>query len=534
MSRVSRPLRGLVRTFLLMDLRAQHYSQATGVGAGALIPPLYWVIGQFLTLSALTTAALFGRVDAEFFAAANLGVLALGVFSAMVVEFHEAALDPADASVLAWRPIPRRTYALARMTNVGVYVGGMILLQTIFPAIVGAAQRDVGMGWLPLYALAALAVGGTAAALVVLLHALRPLSRALDDLRTGFAWVQIVGIMVVFYGGQLMLRNGTGSLEWFAAHPPAWFSLMPTTPLGGAIASASRGGPGLGLVAAALGVGVLTVGVATAQLGRAWADLGRLGSDTARTVGGRLAGTLGSGWIGALTGSRGQAAGLWLFRTALLRDSELRSRSLPALGTGAAAAALGVLTDQFADPFVAGASADVVLPLAAIVLLAAASPSLLYNTLFSRDHAAAWRLRAAPSPAELAEGVRKGVALLVLLPATLAVGIAAQVAWRAPLHAAGFALGTWLVVSLCSKVAAANVFTDVPLSRPAARGGALGPIAVLTAGIGAVASTIVGLLWLARGTPALLGAAVGALVIADVIAGRMARHRMARILGRRS
>ena len=522
---MSRPFRGLLRTFLLMDLRAQHYSQATGVGATAVIPPLYWVIGQFLTLSALTTAALFGRVDATFFAAANLAVLALGVFSAMVVEFHEAALDPADATVLAWRPIPQRTYARARMANVGLYVSGMIVLQTIFPAIVGVAQRDASWSWLLLYPLASLAVGVTAAALVVLMHAARGLGRALDDLRTGFAWVQIVGIMVVFYGGQLMLRNGTGSLEWFAAHPPRWFTLLPTTLLGEAVASA-----GLPILGAGLAIAAVSATLATLQLARAWADLGKHAGGDTRTVGGRLAGTLASGWIGAVTSSRGQAAGLWLFRTVLLRDAELRSRSLPALATGGAAAVLGVLTQQFANPFTAGPTADVVLPLATVVLIAAASPSLLYNSLFSRDHAAAWRLRAAPEPAELAEGVRRGVVLLVLLPATVALTVACQVTWRAPGHALAFGVGTWLIVALCSRIAAANVFVDVPLSRPAARGSALGPIALLSAGVGAVASTVVGAAWLVRESlPGLVGVAV-ALVVANVIADRLGRARIRRVL----
>lgn len=526
-----RPFRGLLRTFLLIDLRAQHYSDATGVGEQAVIPPLYWVIGQFLTVSGLTTAALFGRVDADFFAAANLAVLALGVFSAMVVEFHEAAMDPADGPVLAWRPVPRRTYAAARMANVGLYVGGMILLQTIFPAIVGAAQRDAGPTWLLLYVAASVAVGATSAALVVLLHAARPLGRALDGLRTGFAWIQIIGVMVLFYGGQLMLRNGTGSLEWFAAHPPPWFVLLPTTTLGQAVASASVGEAGALVIAAAVGIAAVTGVVATLQLALAWARLGSASAGRSRVVVGTLVGTLGAGWIRLVTGTRTQAAGLWLFRAALLRDPEFRSRSLPALATGGAAAVLGLMTAQFADPFGPAASADVVLPLAAVVLLAAASPSLLYNTLFSRDFAAAWRLRSAPYPADLVEGMRRGVVLLVLLPATVALGVAAQVSWREPTHAAGFALGTWLVILLCSKLAAGAVFVDVPLSRPASRGGALGPIALPSAGIGAVASTIVGIAWLVRGERLALGGVVLALLVANAAVGRSTARTLTHRLG---
>ena len=169
--------------------------------------------------------------------------------------------------------------------------------------------------------------------------------------------------------------------------------------------------------------------------------------------------------------------------------------------------------------------------MAAVVLLAAASPSLLYNTLFSRDFAAAWRLRTAPHPADLAEGARRGVVLLVLLPAMAALGIAAWLSWGEPGHAAAFALGTWLVVVLCSKLAAGAVFLDVPLSRPASRGGALGPIALPSAGIGAVAGTIVGIAWLIRAEPAALWGLVAATLLASELIGRSTRRTLARRLG---
>jgi len=99
-----------------LEMRSSHYGKATGSDHRAVIPPLYWVIGQFLTTSALLSLLLFARVDAWFFAFASLSSTILLLFSALVVEFHEVALDPDDVDVVGHRPIFPRTYAVARLT----------------------------------------------------------------------------------------------------------------------------------------------------------------------------------------------------------------------------------------------------------------------------------------------------------------------------------------------------------------------------------------------------------------------------------
>lgn len=513
MSVQPRAARALLRSLLLMDLRAQHYGDATGAKAGALFPPLYWVFGQFLTTSLLTSLVLFTRVDAGFFAGANLLVALVSLFSAVVVELHEVVDDPSDRLVLGARPVTPATHAAARGGNLLAYVLLLWAATTVFPAIVGAAQLDAGPLWAPLYALLSLCVCLVATGAVVLLHLGFGAGPLLDGLRTGLAWVQIVGVMVGFYGGQLMLRNGTGSVEWFAAHPPPWFEALPSTALGDAVAAGSWGAwpvpLGFALLAgggAAVGSGLLLV--------RAW-GLRRERAVTRPTAAqGTARASLADGWTGRLTRSRAEAVGFWMFRALLLRDAELRSRSLPALAAGGAVVALGLLSDQFGDPLDPSTPlTDRVLPVAAVPLLAGAVPLLLRNALYSRDHAAGWRLAQA-NHAALGEGVRKAATLLVLLPAVLGLGLAAQVAWRHPLHAVAWTLLTWAAVVLGGKLVRPAALPGPPFSRPAARGGAMGPVMVLVAGVGTLAGALAGAASLLSPWPLAVGGLVGAALLA--------------------
>lgn len=537
-----RPYRALVRAFLLAELRSPGYGDATGSKPGAMVAPFTWVVGQMLTMSLLLCVVLFMRVEPGFFAAANLLLCGVSVFAAVAVEFHEAALHPDDRTVLAWRPVSARTYSAARSTTLAAYVMVVTACLTVLPATVGAGQWGAGAWWLPLYTVASFAVGLSAASLVLLLHLGLGAGPVLDGLRAGLSWLQILGVMVGFYGGQLMLRNSTGNLEMFAFAPPSWLGWIPTTPLGIAVAQGSRA-PIDGLVE--VGVAVAVAGalatVGWMLLARAWGSL-RLGvmvssgSAPATPVRGTLAAS-GAARLVARSG-RAKHAAVWLARTMLLRDRELLNRSLPALATGAAAATLGLLTGQFGDPLDPGTTlTHRVLPLATVALLASAVPSLLHNALYSRDHAAAWRLRTAPlpSPAALAEGLRMAMLGLVGLPSVLALTAVACLRWQDPLHAVSWGIGTWLILDLIARLMLPTVVRDVPFSRPASRGVALGPVAIPIAAAGSLATGIATLGSLAAGRPALLAALLLALLLARPLVTARTRERLdQRLSGARS
>lgn len=509
-----RPFRALLSCLILMDLRGFHYGKATGTGPNAVVSPLYWVVGQFLTVSLLLSAALYARVDAAFFAFAGLATAAVLMLSAVVVELNEAALDARDALIVGHRPLHPRTYAAARMVNLLFYVALLGTSLTIFPAVVGAGLRDAGPWYLPAYVFASALVNvGVAAAVLLLLTSLGA-GPALDSARAILAWTQIVLILVVFYGAQLMLRQATGGVELFAARPPAWLTALPLHALGRWVAevAAAPRPEHLGQAAAALGLVLALVGAAVLRLSRAYAGA-HAGARAWRRVHaprppapGTLQGTL-LQWI---CPDRQQGAAFWLVRAHLRRDPELAMRTWPTLATALAALLLGALTDQLADPLAGGDPTKAVLPLAVAALLASAVPVAVQNLAFSRDPQASSLLATAPlrDPAAFLAGVRKALLASVFAPAVLALAVTLAVLWRDPLHALVHAALTWVLIDGAARVSVPAVLRGLPFAQPMVRGATLGGIALVSAAVFAAASTAgAAYLFAARaGSPGLLGA----------------------------
>ncbi|HND53862.1 MAG TPA: hypothetical protein PLV92_15740, partial [Pirellulaceae bacterium] len=136
--------RALLNAYLLMDFRNQQFGRATATGGSKeILTPLFTVTGQNLLIGLFVSIALFARVDAFFFALVALGVSMIVTASSVVVEFNEIVLDPEDLHVIGHRPIPARTYAAARVTNLLFYVLLTSVGLSFCPAIVGAGLRDV-------------------------------------------------------------------------------------------------------------------------------------------------------------------------------------------------------------------------------------------------------------------------------------------------------------------------------------------------------------------------------------------------------
>jgi len=495
-----RPFKALLRTFVTMDLRGQFYAQATNAKPGELISPLFWVVGQLLTVSVLLCAVLQGRVEAWFYATSNLSVTALFMFSAIVVEFQEAAYDPADVQVVGHRPVTARTWSSARILNLGLYVALIGVALTLFPTLMGLGLRDTGPSWLVLYpwASAIVAVGTASGAL--LLYAVSGIGAPGENLRRVAAWVQIVAILGLFYGGQLMLRNASGGLELFAANPPAWIHQLPTAFLANDVAS----GGWLFLAAGTLISGAMAYG-ALLGLRRAWTRVARVAPAQSQVevkpgaADAMLSGTA----SGSIFPSRHEGAIFWLTFTMLSRDGELKSRNLPALAMAASAAILGPLIGQYADPM-AGHSTDAVLPIATMVLLVTAIPTLLNNLSFSRDHEAVWRLRPRWG-AKAARAVQTAVHARIFVPLLLAHGVLLFAMWRDPIGAIAYTVIAFLILDLVMRLVSRTLLGSPILRRPAARGATVGSISTVAAGVSALASVLGGVWFYVAPYPALLG-----------------------------
>ncbi len=196
-ARELRAFKALTWAFACIGFRAQHYASATGVKAGELVPPFFWVVGQHLTTSLLLCLTLFARTDAWFFAFANLSAAIVLTFSTLIVELDEIVFNREDAKVIGHRPVSLRVYALARGANLVGYVGLIFLALTIMPAIVGLGLADTNWTFLPAYLLASATSITATASLVVIAHGL--LHRFdLRRVQTGLAWVQILAILALF------------------------------------------------------------------------------------------------------------------------------------------------------------------------------------------------------------------------------------------------------------------------------------------------------------------------------------------------
>jgi hypothetical protein len=483
-----------------MGLRSQHFARATGAKPGEAIPPLFWVVGQYILASGLLSAALFARVDVQAFSFCGLATSMLLMATAVTVELQEAVVAPDDPLIVGHRPLPGRTWAAARLVHLGFFVTLLTLAANLFPAILGAALRDSGPWFLPAYLLASFAGNAAVTALVILLTARPGGSPEKANLRDLLAWTQIILVMVIFYGAQWMLRDDKHRLLRFFARPPEWLPWLPPAWLAGFVARAAAGEAaalrGAVAVVAVSGLAVVAVLVRLSSLwgpalGQA-ADPALDRSATARRT--RLVGPLSR----VIARSRPQRAVLALCLTLLRRDADLRMRTLPSLATVVAVVVLGLATGQLASPFT-GTPATAALSLAAVQLVVLAVPVMLQNLLSSRDHAASWLLAAAPWPARgiPARAARAAICYGVALPALLALGLVFAWTWHNPMQAALHVTFGWIEVLAVGWGTLGALRFDLPFSRP-----------VIIAGVGEATP------WLA-----VVGAAALALGAAELQAG---------------
>ncbi|MBO6934984.1 MAG: hypothetical protein JJ863_08410 [Deltaproteobacteria bacterium] len=499
-----RAFRGLARTFWLLDLRGQHYGRATGAKAGDLLPPLFWVVGQFLTVSLLATLVLIGRVDLYFFCAAHLGLAALLTFSALVVELDEAIFHPADRLALAGRPVPLRTYALARFLNLLRYVGLLSLALLPFPLVVGASLPEAGLAFVPgfVVAFAITQVGITA--LVVLLRALVQRKGA-DGLRGALAWVQILAILGLFYGGQAMVRQGSTAITELAASRPAWLTFTPPGWLAAQLEASDLSA--FARLGGALAAVALLGWIAAVRLARAYAHVREGGHLFAVR---ELPAT--SGALGAASGNRPARAGRWLTGTLLSRDQDVKARIWPQLALPGAVLAMAFVVGRAGDPWqhVDGLELTLAFP----VVLIAVIPHLVLALRYGRDPEASALLELArlQHPAAFDAGVRRALFLRVLAPVLIASAVAYGIAWRDPLHALAHTTLLAALALATLSVAQRSLLREVPFRRSPQRGLVHGSAVLVSGSMGALASALMVGYWRLAGDPEALAIGLGAVV----------------------
>ncbi len=517
-----RPFRALASSYLLMDARSQHFARATGSAPEDSIPPLFWVMGQFVLASGIAAVALFGRLDAQPFAFAGLGISTFLIAAAVIVEFEEVVFSAEEPGIVGHRALDGRTWAAARLANLGAFVLVGTAALNVFPAILGCFLRDSSAGFLPAYALASLAANVSAVAAVSLVYAISARPSA-DPVRDLLAWAQILLVLVAVYGAQWMFRDPEARILDVLARPPAWASLLPTTWLADAVATAAARGPtSEGARTAALAATVCALLAAWLVLRVAAAAPTLLSASretTASATRSRVATMLGR----ALGRSRADTALVTFCARTLARDHELRLRVLPSLVTIPALAALGLATGRLGNPAAPGRSAT--LSLCLVVLVVAAVPTMLHAMAFSRHSACAWLLGNAPAASREApaDAARRTVSWGVALPVLIALTVLFAVVWRDPASAAVMGLVGWLLVLTAGFGTQRVLGHPVPFSRPPARGDFAGGLAPWWAAVVTFAALGAGALAWAGADRARVFAVLGVLAAAALAARRVAR-----------
>ena len=519
----SRAFHALLRAYLLMDFRSQHFGRATGAHHSELMTPLFWVVGQYLLVGGTLSVVLFARVDAYFFSMAALGVSMLVIGSSVIVEFNEVVLDSRDLEIIGHRPVQARTYAAARLVNLLGYALVMTVALNVFPAIVGLGLRDTSWAFLPAYSTAALLGNLFVVAALIVIYAAVVKGAPGDSARDTLAWLQIVLIMVFFYGGQAVFRDPASRLEMVAYHPPEWTLWTPPAWLASFVDSfAMRPAPRWWILAAAVPAVAGMWLAAWRSLSSVYAEMQPGGGGWKRSTLPALVqpGALGGSLTRLVTRAGEERAAFWLCSTMLRRDSDLRMRSWPPFGALSALLLLGMLTSQLGDP-IAGSCTAGILSIACLLLPAMLLPTLMHNLRFSRDHDARWMLAAAPvrDPSALVEGLRKALMWRLLAPVFAALLLIFAVVWKSLPHAALHVALGWLLAGAAGHASKMGVMRGLPFAEPLARGETMGAIGMFSA-IVSGGLMIAGVAYHAAAGSALR---IGALALAVVVAALLLR-----------
>jgi hypothetical protein len=324
-------------------------------------------------------------------------------------------------------------------------------------------------------------------------------------------------------------------VQVWAAFPPAWVEWLPPTWLARFVEQAAIAPT---FATFGIGVGILALGLVSAtaaigQVGRMYARMqpARVNARPRPLPAGQLGGVGGwlTRWLGGPT-PEGRV-GFWLARNMLKRDGDLAMRCLLPFASPVAVMALALGSGQCGNPLVERDPQRIVLPILVVGLMALAVPPVVYNLTFSRDHAAAWQILAAPlaSPGAYGRGAARAAWLATVLPLSLLFVVTASIAWGDPLSAllhGGLAV---LMAWPLTLAALALMVPDLPFSRPTVRGGAFAPIALPMVVLGSAVMLVAGGHLVFGGTIGFwLGTVIGCVVVALVM-GPRADARMRRL-----
>lgn len=440
----------LFKTYLTLDFRSEFFGRSTNTGPQSIVSPLIWVLGLNLIIGLIVSFVMFARVDLFFFTLVALTISVIVSVSSVVVEFREIVVDPDDMEIIGHLPIPSKTYAAARLTNLGCYTLLTILSVNFFPMVVGIGFRDADWLFPFRYALSALSIDLLAVAIAIFGYVTVWQRRDLKFIQEGLAWTQCGLVLILFYGGQFLLRDSQQSLQLIAYQLPTEWKWFPLSWLAGSIASPPTGF----MIFPSWSIsGWLFAAFASWWLlfhlvNRCYAFLQNGGHQ--RTIENyaplRTPGQLGGFLTTTLIRDAETRSIFWLAKTLTDRDLNLRLRCWSTFSLAVAPLIIGLLRGELKDPY-QGDLSSATLSIVSIYLIGFSVPSLINSLQHTRDFRSAWILESLPFRgfAPIHEGILLLIWTRFLVPVAFCFWLAFSWRWSdwsaAAIHVAAGLLG---------------------------------------------------------------------------------------------
>ena len=423
------------KTLLSVSVRIDFRGSWGGGGRRRKLSPIFRSLIFYGLMGGTLAVTLASRATPFLFSLLTLAYSMVMMAFAVILEFGNSIINPEDAEVLIHRPIHPRTYFLARLCNLLVYVGLMGTALCLFPSFLGMTVR--GCGWtfpLVFFPVAMIANLATAFFVLLIYTGLLKVMRyhrfkdVLAYFQIGFTFVILFSYQLIPRVSRKFLLEGTDvSGDWLYITPPAWFAGGVQVLLG------LNRSMDTSLALIAVVVPCFLILFSFRRISLQYAGLVANLQADAKPARKKKAHVLEDRRESSLTRLAGRIlrypealAGFQLTSSMMKRDRSVKMGVYPAFGFPLAFLILAIVEKNITDPFVAesfpgagGASFMVVFFIFFMIYFS------LMAMITCRDWEASWLYNVAPivSPGRFYQGVLMAVLIRLMIPFFTLFGI---------------------------------------------------------------------------------------------------------------
>ncbi len=236
-----RQLKTLLKASLKTDLRSSasrfggERKSLLGIPPIAFVLLMYFMVSVMLAIVAVDANDLF--LGAFFLIAMQMVFIAITI----LLEFSNLILSPDDFPILAPHPVNSRTFFVAKMLHLAIYVTLLVISLGLIPAVVAAIKYENALLG-PVMFLASWSSGIATALFFAVFYTLMLRLGNRERMHRYLSYLQLL-MMFFIYGGyqflpdvgkrMLALTKSGFDLSYLYLTPPGWFAAWPAFLTGG-------------------------------------------------------------------------------------------------------------------------------------------------------------------------------------------------------------------------------------------------------------------------------------------------------------